>query len=278
MLDLKVLANEKFYKLHKFLFEDERFEKLTIEGKVLYSLILERYKLSVERERKDENGYYVIFRITEIQKILNCGNQKAGKILNELELVGLIDKRKQGSSNPDLIYLKNLNFKVKCENQKFESHTTNDVKCENQKCENHIYNKTNINKTNIKTDISKINIQSGALAPDNKGGVKITPQEQIYKIPLKNGDYYILYHEQVEIYKSLYPNINIEQELRNIIGWNMANVNKRKSLKGIKKHINLWLQKSNATALEKIENFNQKENRENVIYRPNYSTDDFFNI
>ncbi len=275
------LQNEKFLKVYKFLFEDEKFIKLSIDAKVTYSIMLERNYLSIQNNLRDDNGYYIILRITEIQKILNCGNQKAGKILNELELVGLIDKRKQGSSNPDLIYLKN--FKVKCENQKCENHTTNDVKCENQKCENHIYNKTNINKTNInKTNISKNNIQSGALAPDNNRVVKITTQEQgqkqIFKIPLKNGDYYTLYQEQVEFYKSLYPNINIEQELRNIIGWNIANLNKRKSLKGIKKHINFWLQKSNSNALEKQENFNQKEKCVNVVYEPNYSKDDFLSL
>lgn len=222
MLDLKVLEDEKFFKFYKFLFEDEKFEKLSIEGKVLYNLMLERYKLSIQRERKDDNGHYIILRITEIQKILRCGSQKAVKILNELELVGLIDKRKRGSTNPDLIYLRNFN-KVNYENQNFENHNTN---------------KVNTNKINI----SKTDIISGALAQDNKGVVKITTQQQkIYTILLKNGDYYNLYEEYIELYKELYPNINIEQELRNIIGWNLAKVNKRKTLKGIKRHINLWL-------------------------------------
>ena len=66
---------------------------------------------------------------------------------------------------------------MKCENQNFENQNTNDVKCENQNFENHNNNKTNINKTNNKIDISKTNIQSGALAPDNKRVVKITTQE-----------------------------------------------------------------------------------------------------
>ena len=191
MLDLKVLEDEKFFKFYKFLFEDEKFEKLSIEGKVLYNLMLERYKLSIQRERKDDNGHYIILRITEIQKILRCGSQKAVKILNELELVGLIDKRKRGLTNPDLIYLRNFN-KVNYENQNFENHNTN---------------KVNTNKINI----SKTDIISGALAQDNKGVVKITTQQQkIYTIPLKNGDYYNLYEEYIELYKELYPNINIE--------------------------------------------------------------------
>ena len=110
--------------------------------------------------------------------------------------------------------------------------------------------------------------------------MKITTQEQeqLFKIPLKNGEYYILCQEQVDIYKNLYPNINIEQELKNIIGWNLSNVNKRKTIKGINNHINSWLQKSNSNALEKQENFNQKEKCVNVVYEPNYSKDDFLSL
>lgn len=265
--------NEKFLKVYKFLFEDEKFIKLSIDAKVIYSIMLERNYLSIQNNLRDDSGYYIILKNTEIQKILNCGSQKAVKILNELELVNLIEKKKQGLKKPDLIYLKS--YFLNCEN-----HNSKNVKITTQEFGKSLSNNININKNNIKKiDINKI--KSGALAPDNNRVVKITTQEQqqqIFKIPLKNGDYYTLYQEQVEFYKSLYPNINIEQELRNIIGWNIANLNKRKSLKCIKKHINFWLQKSNSNALEKQENFNQKEKCSNVVYEPNYSKDDFLSF
>lgn len=256
--------NEKFLRVYKFLFENEKFNKLSTDGKIIYSLMLERNDLSIQNNLKDEIGYYIIMKNKEVQSILNCGEQKAVRIFKELENLELIKKRKKKFNSPNLIYLNSIELKP--------------MKITDQYCENH--NNNNTNKINSKIDISKTNIQSGALAPDNKGDVKITTQEQeqLFKIPLKNGEYYILCQEQVDIYKNLYPNINIEQELKNIIGWNLSNVNKRKTIKGINNHINSWLQKSNSNALEKQENFNQKEKCVNVVYEPNYSKDDFLSL
>lgn len=160
MLTLKTLENEKFLKFYKFIFEDKQYKKLSIEVKVLYNLMIKRYKLSYINNLKDENSFYIIFKIIEIQNILNCGSQKAVKTLNELELIGLINKKKRGA-NPHLIYLSQL-----------QKQNINDVNCEN-----HNNNKININKTDI-------NKKSGDLAPDNK---------QVFKIPLKNDEYYNVY-------------------------------------------------------------------------------------
>ena len=106
--------NQKFLKLYKFLFDDEEFSKLSIEEKVIYSMMLERNNLSIKNNLKDNSGYYIIMTNREIQSILNCGNQKAVKVLNNLELVNLIQIKKQGLNKPDLIYLKS-HF-LKCEN------------------------------------------------------------------------------------------------------------------------------------------------------------------
>ena len=265
--------NEKFFKVYKFLFEDDRFKNLSIDAKVIYSLIVERNSLSIKNNLKCKDGnYYIILKNKEIQSILNCGSQKAVKVLNELELVNLIVKKKQGLNKPNLIYLKSQ-F-LTCEN-----HNSKDVKITTQENGKSHLNKNNINKTDINNiNISKTDIKSGALAPDNNGDMKITTQKQ-YSIPLKNGEYYNIYNDHIELYKSLYPNINVEQELRNIVGWNLANINKRKTLKGIKKHINLWLQKANSKALEKAISFNKinQNNKQENKYEPKYSANDFFN-
>lgn len=265
--------NEKFFKVYKFLFEDDSFKNLSVDAKVIYSLIVERNSLSIKNNLKCKDGnYYIILKNKEIQSILNCGSQKAVKVLNELELVNLIVKKKQGLNKPNLIYLKSQ-F-LTCEN-----HNSKDVKITTQENGKSHLNKNNINKTDINNiNISKTDIKSGALAPDNNGDMKITTQKQ-YSIPLKNGEYYNIYNDHIELYKSLYPNINVEQELRNIVGWNLANINKRKTLKGIKKHINLWLQNANSKALEKAISFNKinQNNKQENKYEPKYSTNDFFN-
>lgn len=42
----------------------------------------------------------------------------------------------------------------------------------------------------------------------------------------------------------LYPAVNVEQELRGMIGWLDANPKKRKTRKGIKRFINSWLSRA----------------------------------
>ena len=219
---------EKFFKLYKFLFEDEEYKSLSIESKVVYSIMIDRNELSVKNNLIDDKGQvYIFMKIEEIKNLINCGAQKAVKILSELELVGLIKKEKVGFNKPNKIYLKSQHWNS-------ENHNTGIMKIKNMELRKSQSIKTNINKTKYnKTDI---NNKSGALAPD---------KETVFQIPLKDGSYYNLNKQDVDTYKSLYPNIDIEQEIRNIIGWNIANPSKRKTKVGIKKHINTWLSSSN---------------------------------
>ncbi len=48
--------------------------------------------------------------------------------------------------------------------------------------------------------------------------------------------------KHVAEWAGLYPAVDIEQELRNIRGWNISNPSKRKTMKGMARHINSWLQ------------------------------------
>lgn len=58
---------------------------------------------------------------------------------------------------------------------------------------------------------------------------------------LNDGSKWILPKSQLETFKTLYPAIDVEQELRNSIGWNLTNQKNRKTKSGIGKHINTWL-------------------------------------
>ena len=58
---------------------------------------------------------------------------------------------------------------------------------------------------------------------------------------LNDGSKWILPKSRLETFKTLYPAIDVEQELRNSIGWNLANQKNRKTKSGIEKHINTWL-------------------------------------
>lgn len=52
---------------------------------------------------------------------------------------------------------------------------------------------------------------------------------------------YPVYSEQMREWAALYPAVNIEQELRNMVGWCKANPSKRKTASGIMRFITAWL-------------------------------------
>ena len=111
-----------FYRIPKVLFTDNRFQKISTEGKVLYGLLLDRVSLSRENGWIDEEGrVYIIFTLNAIRQAMNCAEKSAIKYLTELEDFGLIEKIRQGLGKPAIIYVKNFidqyNLQVKtCNN------------------------------------------------------------------------------------------------------------------------------------------------------------------
>lgn len=66
-----------------------------------------------------------------------------------------------------------------------------------------------------------------------------TPSE--FDIPLNDGSTYNVPLENIEVYKRLYPAVDVEQALRNMIGWCIGNPTRLKTRKGVKRFINGWL-------------------------------------
>ena len=89
-----------FYRIPKMLFKDKLFKDVSAEAKVLYGLMLDRTGLSLKNGWLDEeNRVYIVYTIAEIMDDLNCADQKAGKLLSELDTVkgiGLIVRKRQG--------------------------------------------------------------------------------------------------------------------------------------------------------------------------------------
>lgn len=75
--------------------------------------------------------------------------------------------------------------------------------------------------------------------PENADGVSAP----CFMLPLASGDTFPVYERDIEKYASLYPAVDIRQQIRNMIGWLDANPVKRKTKSGIKKFINSWLAK-----------------------------------
>ena len=57
-------------------------------------------------------------------------------------------------------------------------------------------------------------------------------------------DEFLVTRSMVEEFHELYPGIDVEQELRNIRGWNLSHPERRKTRKGILRHITGWLSKA----------------------------------
>ena len=60
-------------------------------------------------------------------------------------------------------------------------------------------------------------------------------------LPLVDGTEFILSNSEVDNYKMLYPGIDVEQQIRSMVGWLGANPKNRKTRNGIKRFINSWL-------------------------------------
>ena len=101
------ISKHNFYKMPKFLFTDEKYKRLSLSAKVLYSLIIDRASLSTENQFIDKTGkVYVFMTNQEAGELLCCSHEKTSKIFKELEKLQLIERRKQGICRAYIIYPK----------------------------------------------------------------------------------------------------------------------------------------------------------------------------
>jgi len=80
---------------------------LTHTAKLLYALLLDRATLSQKNGWMDEYGrLYIVFPIEKISTALDKSRMTVKNALNELTAAGLIERRRQGFSLPNRIYVK----------------------------------------------------------------------------------------------------------------------------------------------------------------------------
>lgn len=98
----------RFIQLPNALFEGALAE-LSSEGKLLYSLLMNRRSLSEKNNLTDAQGRTIVyFTNREVCEKLQCGHDKVTKLFRELENFKLISRRKQGLGRPDMIYVKDI--------------------------------------------------------------------------------------------------------------------------------------------------------------------------
>ena len=98
-----------FYRIPKALFQEPQFQTLSTDAKTLYGILLDRMSLSVKNGWLDEQGrVFIIFTIEDVKRALCCADNKATKLLRELEKFGLIERKRRGLGKPSLVYVKNF--------------------------------------------------------------------------------------------------------------------------------------------------------------------------
>jgi hypothetical protein len=89
---------------------------------------------------------------------------------------------------------------------------------------------------------------------DNQKETKPQPNENVnvndndnanvfIRLELNDKSLFPIFDDDLGKWRDLYPAVNVEQELRNMVGWIDGNPTRRKTKSGIKKFINSWLSK-----------------------------------
>ena len=144
-----------FFRIPKALFQEQRFQDLSTDAKTLYGILLDRMSLSVKNEWFDKKGrVFIIFTIEDVKRTLRCADNKATRLLRELEEFGLIERKRRGQGKPCLVYVKNFSSESSKESVK---NRDNDDSCGSKiACQEPVKsrgikkkeNKTEMNNTN----------------------------------------------------------------------------------------------------------------------------------
>ena len=93
-----------FFRIPKALFQEQRFQDLSTDAKTLYGILLDRMSLSVKNEWFDKKGrVFIIFTIEDVKRTLRCADNKATRLLRELEGFGLIERKRRGQGGYEII-------------------------------------------------------------------------------------------------------------------------------------------------------------------------------
>ena len=174
-----------------------------------------------------ESGEFVT-SVSKLSVDTGLSVQQVRTILKKLEGEELLAK----STNRYTV-IKVINWaKYQCEGELVNKQITNEQQTDNKQVT------TTKNDKNVKNirNISNTNV----LLAQSDESLKAK-----YRLPLNVTDtYYLIFQEDIDHYKELYPGVDVDQEIRSMIGWCEANPANRKTKTGAKRFIANWLNKS----------------------------------
>ena len=145
-----------FFRIPKALFQEQRFQDLSTDAKTLYGILLDRMSLSVKNEWFDKKGrVFIIFTIEDVKRTLRCADNKATRLLRELEKFGLIERKRRGQGKPCLVYVKNFSAESSKESVK---NRDNDDSCGSKIAGQDPVKSRGIKKKENKTEMNNTNL------------------------------------------------------------------------------------------------------------------------
>lgn len=98
-----------FIRIPKAMMTEEIFSPLSVEAKVLYGMLLDMMSESPKhRWLDDKNRVFIVYPVSQIQEDMGVSKGKAIDCLQELERIGLIDRKHRGGGKPAYIYVKSF--------------------------------------------------------------------------------------------------------------------------------------------------------------------------
>jgi hypothetical protein len=157
--------------------------------------------LSAKNGWTDKEGrVYIIFTVEEVMAAMGCANQKATRLLAELENdIGLIERKRRGMGKPNLIYVKNFISCEKGHGQKshsmnHENHESGNVKITVQESWKSHGNNTNSNNTDLNNiDSNNTDLISAVVESKEKRSTRISYEEYFKK------------NLEIDLLKKIYP-------------------------------------------------------------------------
>ena len=131
-------------------------------------------------------------------------------------------------------------------------------------------NRTKVEIEPVAENRTKVEIEPSCSKAELKVETEPAQADVFIKLPLINGDDYLVTKEYVKELKELYPAVDVEQALRNMRGWLDSNPRNKKTPRGIKRFITSWISreqdkaprvpdKSKPVSQNRFNNFHQRD-------------------